>query len=149
MLWEGVSQFTKQQACLGCDVKLSQSNIGYLSSSYLCMSCAVMQETRRCCFAVTLQGNTPHNCCQIFAKLNNSIMAVEGWLPFFFFVCNNQICVEARRVVLSETLSVAVQPGDCFHRKQFCWLNEVWLWSGDLKNIDCLYNCLFLVKSVI
>lgn len=55
------------------------------------------------------QGNTPHNCCQIAAKLNNSIIPRSGsGLPTF--VSNNQISEEARRVVLSETLSSCVAP---------------------------------------
>ena len=77
-----------------------------LSRGYLCM-CAV-QRCRKQEDAVFLlhstQGNTPHNCCQISAKLNNSIIP-HSCGGLYLCVCNNQISVEARRVVLSETLS--------------------------------------------
>lgn len=53
------------------------------------------------------QGNTPHNCCQIAAKLNNSIIPHSGG-GLATFVSNNQISEEARRVVLSETLSSCI-----------------------------------------
>lgn len=94
------------------------------------------------------QGNTPHNCCQISAKPNNSIIPHScSGLSTFVCATIKSVWKPAEWFFLRHW--VALHPADCFHWKQFCWLNEVWLWSRDLKNIDCLYNCLFLVKSVI
>lgn len=94
------------------------------------------------------QGNTPHNCCQISAKLNNSIFP-HSCVGLATFVCATIKSSWRPAEWFSLRHWVAPQPRDCFHWKQFCWLNEVWLWIRHLRNSDCFYNGLFLVKSVI
>lgn len=109
-LWRRSGQLAEQGACSGYDLKLSRSNADWLSEAEAIYACAV-QRCRKQEDAVFLlhstQGNTPHNCCQISAKLNNSIIP-HSCTGLATFVCNNQISVEARRVVLSETLSSSI-----------------------------------------